>query len=103
MKSKYKTRDKVCDLIKDDGSLTISARDKAEVLNSFLLVSSQKNLAYIPVLPNRNFVTEFSLFKIRTEDMLKALNASRSAGPDGIQYKFLLELKDSLCVPITHI
>ena len=35
VKSKCKTRDKVCDLMKNDGTLTNSERDKAEVLNDF--------------------------------------------------------------------
>ena len=37
MKSKCKTRDKVCDLMKNDGTLTNSERDKAEVLNDFFV------------------------------------------------------------------
>ena len=73
MKSEYKTRDKVCDLIKDNGPLTISARDKAAVLNSFLgSVFTRENLAYIPVLPNQNFITEFTMLNTCTQDVLKS-------------------------------
>ena len=31
------------------------------------------------------------------------MKASKSAGPDGLHCKFLLELKDSLCEPLTNI
>lgn len=37
VKSKCKTRDKVCDLMKDDGTLTNSGKEKAEILNNFFV------------------------------------------------------------------
>ena len=40
IKSKSKTRDKVCDLMQDDGSLTVNNSEKADVLNKFFLQAS---------------------------------------------------------------
>ena len=107
VKSKCKTRDKVCDLLKADGTLTNSGKDKAEVLNDFFVsVFTKENLSYIPTLPDRNFEYELVTFNITAADVFKklsALKASKSAGPDGPHCKFLLELKDSLCDPLTFI
>ena len=46
------------------------------------------------------------MFVITLADVLKklsALKASKSAGPGGLHYKCLLELKESLCEPLTCI
>ena len=95
VKSKCKTRYKVCDLLKDDGTLTYSGREKAEVLNDFFVsVFTRENLTYIPTLPTRNFELELEMFVITSADVLKklsALKASKSAGPDGLHCKFLLD------------
>lgn len=107
MLSQTKTRDKVCDLLKDDGTLTNSGREKAEVLNDFFVsVFTRENLTYIPTLPTRNFEKELEMFVITSADVLKklsALKASKSAGPDGLHCKILLELKESLCESLTRI
>ena len=109
VKSKCKTRDKVCDLMKADGTLTNSGKDKAEVLNDFFVsVFTKENLSFIPTLPDRNFEHVLETFIITSADVLKkkklsALKASKSAGLDGLHCKFLLELKDSLCDALTNI
>ena len=46
------------------------------------------------------------MFVITSADVLKklsALKASKPAGPGGLHYKCLLELKESLCEPLTCI
>lgn len=107
VKSKCKTRDKVCDLMKDDGTLTNSGKEKAEILNNFFVsVFTQENLSHIPTLPDRVFESELSHFYISPDEVLKklkALKASKSSGPDGLHCKLLIELKDFLCEPLACI
>ena len=67
VKSKCKTRDKVCDLMKADGTLTNSGKDKAEVLNDFFVsVFTKENLSFIPTLPDRNKIDSIPVDKFFT-------------------------------------
>ena len=69
-------------------------------------VFTKEDLSYVPTLPDRNFDQELESFEITQDDVLKklgTLKASKSAGPDGLHCKFLLELKEVLCKPLTVI
>ena len=79
VKSKCKIRDKVCDLMKADGTLTNSGKDKAKVLNDFFVsVFTKENLSFIPTLPDRNFEHVLETFIIISADVLKKLSALKA-------------------------
>ena len=104
IKSKSKTRDKVCDLIQEDGSLTANNKEKADVLNKFFSsVFTREDTSNVPVLPIRQFDHALDYIIVTPEDVFKKLsnlNPSKAAGPDGLHCKFLYELRDILCEPL---
>ena len=92
-----------CNLRKDDGSLTVSDKDKAEVLNSFFSsVFTREDLSNMPAFEDK---TDVKLSEIVvSEDMickkLENLDISKSCGPDNIHPRLLKELSGQLCVPL---
>ena len=104
IKSKSKTRDKVCDLMQDDGSLTVNNSEKADVLNKFFTsVFVHENTNNVPVLQDRQFDYALNDIIVSPEEVFKKLsklNPSKAAGPDGLHCKLLYELRDVLCEPL---
>ena len=106
IKSKSKTRDKICDLMQEDGELTSNNKEKAEVLNKFSSsVSTRENTENVPEMPDRQFESILDNITITPEEVLKKLfnlNPSKAAGPDGLHCKLLYELHDFLCEPLAR-
>ncbi len=77
----------VADLEKEEGILTSSDKEKAEVLNRFYsLVSTQKNTDNIPVLRRPHCEEELTDLQItpqNVEGKLK-LRIGKNPGPDGL-------------------
>ena len=106
IKSKSKTRDKICDLMQEDGELTSYNKEKAEVLNKFFSsVFTRENTENVPEMPDRQFENILDNITITPEEVLKKLfnlNPSKAAGPDGLHCKLLYELRDFLCEPLAR-
>ena len=106
IKSKSKTRDKICDLMQEDGELTSNNKEKAEVLNKFFSsVFTRENTDNVPEMPDRQFENILDNITITPEEVLKKLfnlNPSKAAGPDGLHCKLLYELRDFLCEPLAR-
>ena len=66
--------------MKNDGTLTNSERDEAEVLNDFFVsVFTKEDLSYVPTLPDRNFDQELESFLITQDDVLKKLGTLKAS------------------------
>ena len=98
-----KPREKIGNLLKDDGSLTKDNQEKADIFNTFFSsVFTQENLSNIPNFESRTSTT-ISNVEISLQDMkdkLESLNACKSPGPDGIHPRVLKELYNSIAVPL---
>lgn len=105
VKSQTKTKDKISDLMKEDGTLTSSNKEKAEILNTFFSsVFTRESLINVPTLPDRSFDKMLSEFEITEETVynkLKKLNVTKSPGPDGFHNKLLFEIKNHIIKPLT--
>jgi hypothetical protein len=105
--SKTKTRTGIGDLVKDDDTLTVSDHEKAEVLNRFFCsVFTKEDSGSIPTLERRNYISPLEDFHFSEKDvmdLLSALNASKSAGPDGFHPRVLKECSKSLSKPLYAI
>ena len=102
IKSKSKTRDKICDLIQEDGELTSNNKEKAKVLNKVCSsVFTRENTENVLEMPDRQFESILDNIIISPEEVLKKLfnlNPSKAAGPDGLR----CELRDFLCEPLAR-
>ena len=106
IKSKSKTRDKICDVMQEDRKLTSNNKEKAEVLIKFSSsVFTRENTENVPEMPVRQFESILDNITISPEEVLKKLynlNLSKAAGPDGHHCKLLYELRDFLCEPLAR-
>ena len=100
--SKSKPKEPISHLIKDDGTLTESDLEKANVLNNFFSsVFVHEDDQNVPVF-NSDFKTSTDTITITVEDMtkrLKSLQVSKSPGPDCIHPKILRECAEELAYP----
>ena len=105
--SKLKTRSKIADLLKSDGTLTQTEEEKAQVLNDFFSsVFTEEDLSNIPTLEDRYSNDPISDIHITPEMVLKnlkKLKIHKSAGPDGIHPRCLKETAEALCIPLATI
>ena len=106
--SKLKTRSAISQLIQDDGSLTTTDKDKANVLNNFLTsVFTHEDMTNMPEQPAQHPVREmdskivFTLCDVAKK--LERLNPNKSTGPDGMHPKILRELRTTLAKPLYAI
>ena len=87
IKSKTKTRDKICDFMQEVGELTSNNKEKAKVLNKFFSsVFTRENTENVPEMSDRPFECILDNITISSEEILKKLhnlNSSNAAGPDG--------------------
>lgn len=102
-----KTKEQIGDLKTEEGLLTDNPKTKAEILNKFFSsVFTEENTEDIPTLPSRNPGNDLSAIIITpelVEKKIKKLKASKAPGPDGIHNKWLLELCDCVCEPLSRI
>ena len=101
--SQSKPKEKVSNLVKEDGSLTENDLEKNKVLNSFFSsVFTQETTENIPTFQKRTD-NVLSLIEITQDDMYKALrklNPSKSPGPDQLHPRILNELSQELSYPL---
>ena len=85
---------------KDNGSLTNTDLEKAEVLNNFFIsVFTQENTGTLPEIDS--FSKGDPLIYVIKK--LSALNQSKSPGQDGLHPRVLKELKDVIALPLIII
>lgn len=105
--TKIKPKESVSNLVKDDGSITSSDKEKAEVLNNFFssVFTQEENDEKLPDFKYGN-ASQLDTVNITEEKMKKALknlNVNKSPGPDEISSKILKELADELAWPLTYL
>ena len=102
-----KTCSAVADLEHQDGIMTETDVDKAEVLNTFFTsVFTLESLETIPTFENRLHNTDLTDFLITNEEVekiLKTLKTTKPPGPDGLHPRLLVELTDQLVEPFQKI
>ena len=105
--SKLKTRSAISQLLQNDGSLTTSDKDKANVLNSFFTsVFTREDMTNMPEQPEQHPVKEMDSIVFTLCDVakkLERLNPNKSPGPDGMHPKVLRELSTALAEPLYAI
>jgi len=107
VKSKTKTKDGISDLIMEDGSLSKSDEEKANVLNQFFAsVFTREDLNNVPTLEDRlssdDVLSDIDITEEMVLKILTDLNVTKSPGPDGIHNKVLHELRDILSKPLAR-
>ena len=105
--SKSKTKTGVCNLTKEDGTLTLNDSEKAEVLSNFFSSVFTKDKLNEPVPDfNTNVLNFLSKININKEHISKALNSlkvDKSPGPDNMHPRVLKELSHQLAYPLLLI
>jgi hypothetical protein len=105
--SKLKNKPKLGDLKQEDGSLTQDDGIKAELLNTFFSsVFTKENMDSTRILdPRYKGITLSDL--IISPDMvakkLKKLKPTKSAGPNGLHPRVLMETADTICYPLAIV
>ena len=104
-RSKLKSRQSVPTLRKQDGSLAISAKDKADTLNTFFSsVFTVEDTENVPVGLPQDLDEKLSFITITPEivaSKLRALNSNKSQGHDQWHPHFLKELANTIH-PFAH-
>ena len=101
--TKTKPKVKIADLQKEDGTLTQSVKEKAEVLNTFFSnVFTNEDTTCIPHFENRTNekLTDIVITETDIVNKLSKLDPTKSEGPDGIHPRILKELSETLGVPL---
>ena len=101
--SKTKPKEGVSNLTKDNGSLTETDGEKAEILNSFFTsVFTEEDLANMPSFDKKSdtILTSVSVDEESIRKKLENLNVSKSCGPDGVHPRILKELCKELSFPL---
>ena len=102
-----KSRSDIGDILKSDGSIASSNKDKADALNSFFTsVFTTENINNIPNIKENKFEYPLSSITITPEKVLKKLKKLKknsSAGPDGFHPRVLWECAEALKVPLSLI
>ena len=105
--SKLKRSTGICNLIKSDGTLTTSDKDKAQVLNEFFSsVFTSENIKNVPILKphnNNTFIPEILLTSTAVKNKLNNLKVDKATGPDKIPPFLLKSLSEELSHPISMI
>ncbi|VDI02538.1 Hypothetical predicted protein, partial [Mytilus galloprovincialis] len=107
VKSKVKSKSAVSNLMKPNGNLTTSDKEKATVLNDFFTsVFTAENPNNIPNIEERNFESSLDHFVINqdtVEKYLLLLNGSKSMGPDNIHPLIVKSMANTFSKPLTLI
>ena len=107
VKTKTKTRVTVESLIRGDGTVAETDREKADVLNRFFSsVFTKENLATIPQtngIYNGPLLEDVVITPEEVADKLMSLNPNKSPGPDQIHPRVLKEVSGPISVPLSQI
>ena len=108
MKSTNKMSSGIPNLKKQDGSLTTSDKETAEVLNDqYYKQFTKEDTTNLPNTPPKHLLTEeLKKFKITKEEVLKELKnlkPNKAPGIDGLHPRVLKELADVIAHPLTLI
>ena len=104
--SRLKPKENICNLVKDDGSLTVNDLEKCEILNTFFAsVFTVEDTEDVPTFDciNENFISDMSVTEPDVEKALKSLKTCKSPGPDGIHPRILKELSVELSNPLKKL
>ena len=86
--NKLKRSTNICNLLKPDGSLTKSNKEKADTLNNFFSsVYTKEDTSNIPKFHDHNnntFLTDMILTATAVKEKLNKLDPNKATGPDGI-------------------
>ena len=108
MKSTNKISSGIPNLKKQDGSLTTSDQETAEVLNQqYYKQFTKEDTTNIPHIPPKHLTTDqLKKFQVTKEEVLKELKnlkPNKAPGIDGLHPRILKELADELALPLTLI
>ena len=107
IRSRLKTKSKLSQLEKHDGTLTNDSQEKAEVLNQyFATVFEKEGPEELPEFQDRTFHESLNTVTINENLVGKAidkLKPSKSQGPDNIHPKLIKECKSSIVCPLNII
>ena len=105
--AKTKTKEGVSNLTKEDGTLTISNKEKAQVLSNFFssVFTVDNKDTPIPDFETdvKNFLTNIDITQDDITKSLKSLRVGKSPGPDNIHPRVLSELACELSYPLLLI
>ena len=105
--SKLKRTTGISNLIKPDGTTTVSDSEKANVLNNFFTsVFTKESLNDVPTLPPRNngaYLCDLLLTREAVENKLNKLDPNKATGPDKFPNSILKNLSHELSLPLTEI
>lgn len=103
VKSKLKTRTKIPTLVKLDGSLAPTPKEKANALNEYFGNVYQEESGEVPKINSYhdNPVTTINISRDMVMEKLNSLNPAKSKGLDGWHPYFLYSLADILATPLT--
>jgi len=104
VKSQGKVKKGIAPLLKNDGTIATEAEDKANTLNSFFAgVFTRERSEDIPEMEPVPLVSTLSSLDISEDKVLSELDelkAGKSAGPDGIHPRVLIEIKHEIKKPL---
>ena len=109
VQEKTKQKTGIATLIKEDGSIAETDKEKAETLNTFFTsVFTNENVTNIPQLNESSLSEDINVCDLRVtplavENKLKALDPFKSQGPDQIPSRVLKELSKELSIPLSII
>ena len=105
--AKTKTKEGVSNLTKEDGSLTLNNKEKAQVLSNFFSSVFTKDNKDIPIpefkADVKDFLTNINITKNDITKSLKSLKICKSPGPDNMHPRVLRELAHELSYPLLLI
>jgi hypothetical protein len=105
--SKMKTTTRVSDLEQEDGTLTTSDQEKANVLNGFFSsVFTDENKENIPEMEKKYVGPDQENIEVTKEEILKKidkLKPTKAPGPDGLHPRVLKELRNTIVSPLYEI
>ena len=108
VRNKTKIKESILRVKRDDGTLTEEDCDTASIMNKTLASVFTKE-SETDNIPDTNYnysgsiLSEFVVTKEMVLNILKKLNANKSAGPDNISPRLLKECRESLAIPLTMI
>jgi len=107
VKGQTSVRSGVAPLKKDDGSIATKPEDKAEELNRFFAsVFTDEDRNHIPTPKPEQMTSVLESIVITDKDIeqeIRGLKPGKSAGPDGIHPKVLIEVSEQISLPLKLI